>query len=276
MKKQKVIHGFFLGVVLLGSLFFLMPLLFCVTNSFKSYNVIIADFFALPEKIDFAIYKETWELLQLGEKFANTLLYTVSTVVVCAVITPMAAYKLGRVEGRTTNLLTLLFVVPIMVPFTTICVPLCTMMGKIHLTNTKIGYILASIGLSVPFSVHVIRAFIHTVPLEIEECAQIDGAKPLRLFFTIVYPLLLPAISTVTIITAVGTWCDLVICKILASSTESLLNVQMKLYTRFSSNSSDWEHAFPAIVISCLPTIAFFLVMQKQVIAGVSAGAVKG
>ena len=276
MRKQKIIHGIFLSLTLLFSLVFLMPLLFTVMNSFKPYNDIISNFFALPKKIDFAIYKETWEVLNMGKMFANTLLYSASTTIVCAVITPMAAYKLGRVKNKLSSFLTVLFVIPIMIPFTVYCVPLSTLMGKMGISNTRIGYIFASIGLSVPFCTHVVKSFVDTVPLEIEECAQVDGAKPMRVFFSIVYPLLTPAISTVSIVTAVSTWCDLVVCKILASSSENLLNIQMKLFTRFSSNASDWTHAFPAIVITCVPTIAIFLIMQKKVIAGVSAGAVKG
>lgn len=276
MRKQKFIQGVFLTIVLLFSLAFLMPLLLSVMNSFKPYNEIISNFFSMPQSIDFAIYAETWQVLNMGQMFSNTLLYAATTTVVCAVLTPMAAYKLGRVQNKVSSFLTLLFVVPIMVPFTVYCVPLSALMGKMGISNTKAGYIIASIGLSVPFCTHVVKAFVDTVPLEIEECAQVDGAKPMRVFFNIVYPLLIPAISTVSIVTAVSTWCDLVVCKILASSSESMLNIQMKPYTRFSSNASDWSHAFPAIVITCIPTIAIFLIMQKKVIAGVSAGAVKG
>lgn len=276
MMKEKRRNRVFQVLVLAFSAIWIMPLLFSITNSFKSYNDIIQDFFALPKTVSFGIYKETWELLEMGEKFLNTLLYTGSTTLICAVLAPMAAYKLGRRKTKTTAFLTVLLVLPIMVPFTTYCVPLSMLMGKVGLTNTKIGYIIASVGLNLPFCIHVIRSFVDTIPLEIEESAVIDGANPLQLFFQIVYPLLLPAISTVSIITAVGTWCDMIVCKILAGSSESLLNIQTKLFSRFSTSQSDWTHAFPAIVISCLPTIVFFLVMQKKVVAGVSAGAIKG
>lgn len=276
MRRERGLQGIVLALVLLLSLVWIMPILLAVTNSFKDYNDIIANFFSLPTGIDLSIYGETWTLLNQGERFATTLLYTVSTTLVAAVITPMAAYKLGRVKNRVSSVLTVVFVLPIMVPFTTYCVPLSKLMGQVGLANTRLGYILASIGLSVPFCVHVIRGFVDTVPYEIEECAQIDGAKPFMLFFRIVYPLLLPAISTVTIVTAISTWNDLLVCKILASASDSLLNVQTKLYSRFSQSSSDWTHAFPAIVLSFLPTILFFLCMQEKVVAGVAAGAVKG
>ena len=276
MMKEKRRNRVFQVLVLAFSAIWIMPLLFSITNSFKSYNDIIQDFFALPKTVSFGIYKETWELLEMGEKSLNTLLYTGSTTLICAVLAPMAAYKLGRRKTKTTAFLTVLLVLPIMVPFTTYCVPLSMLMGKVGLTNTKIGYIIASVGLNLPFCIHVIRSFVDTIPLEIEESAVVDGANPLQLFFQIVYPLLLPAISTVSIITAVGTWCDMIVCKILAGSSESLLNIQTKLFSRFSTSQSDWTHAFPAIVISCLPTIVFFLIMQKKVVAGVSAGAIKG
>ena len=276
MKREKAIHTILVIIVLLFSVVFLLPLVFSVTNSFKDYNDIIGDFFAMPIKIDFSIYAETWEELDLGQKFANTLLYTLSVTAVCAIVTPMAAYKLGRVRNKMSSVLMILFVIPIMLPFMIYCVPLSALMGKVGLTNTKLGYIIASIGLSIPFDVYVLQSFVQTVPVEIEECARVDGATPMRVFFSVVYPLMRPAIATVSIITAMNTWCDLIVCKILASSSESLQNVQLKLFTRFSSNSSDWTHAFPAIVISMIPSIAFFLIMQKQVINGVASGAVKG
>jgi raffinose/stachyose/melibiose transport system permease protein len=276
MRRSRIVYNAVLTVVLLVSVVWILPIAFSVVNSFKDYNSIIAQFFSMPERVDFGIYAETWTLLGLGEKFANTLLYTVVTTLATLLLAPMAAYKLGRVKNKTSTVLTLVFALPIMVPFTTYCVPLSMLMGRVGLTNTRLGYILASIGLSIPFCVHIIRGFVDGIPYEIEECAQIDGAKPFRLFFCIVYPMLVPAIVTVGIVVAVSTWNDLLVCKVLASSSDSLLNIQTKLYSRFSQGSSDWTHAFPAIVLSFLPTIVFFLCMQEKVVAGVSAGAVKG
>ncbi len=273
---KKTYFSMTLGIILLFSILWMLPIILCLTNSFKDYNSIISNFFAPPKKIDFSIYAETWNVLELGGKFTTTVLYTVSTTVAVGILAPMAAYKLGRSKGKISSALIVLFTLPIMVPFTTYCVPLSSLMGKINLTNTRIGYILVSIGVSIPFCVHVIRSFVDTVPYEIEECAMIDGAQPFTLFIRIVYPLLLPAISTALIVTAISTWNDLIICKIIAGASDTLANIQMKLFSRFSSSSSDWNHAFPAIVMSFIPTIAFFLFMQEKVVSGVTAGAVKG
>ncbi len=276
MRKEKIIHGIFITLVLTLSLVWLMPLLFSVTNSFKTYNDVISNFFSMPKHIDFAIYAETWQVLEFNIVGRNTIIYAVSTTLVCAIIIPMAAYKLGRTNTKISKVISLLFVMPIMIPFMTYCVPLCSLMGKLGLANTRPGYVLVCIGLNISFGTYVIRSFVNTVPVEIEECALIDGASPWRLFFSIVYPLLLPSISTVCIVVTVGTWNDLIVCKILASSSESLLNIQTKLYSRFSKTSSDWTHAFPAIVLAAIPTITFFLIMQEKVISGVTVGAVKG
>ncbi|MCL1795525.1 MAG: carbohydrate ABC transporter permease [Clostridia bacterium] len=276
MKANRFLHGVLLSIVLLISLFWLMPLALIVMNSFKPYSAIFANFFALPQKISFEPYIKTWVNLKLAPLVFNTVVYAVSTALVVGLLAPMAAYKLGRVRNKVSGFITLLFVVPIMVPFTTYMISLSKVLGVTAISNTRHGYIIAMVGLNMPLAVYIVKGFVQTVPLEMEECATIDGAGQFRTFFSIVFPLLLPAISTVFVITALVTWGDIIVNQVVAGGRERSINIQTKLFMQFSKNRSDWEHAFPGIVISFIPSIVFFLFMQKYIVAGVTMGAVKG
>jgi len=276
MKKSRVVHGILLAFVILLSLFWLLPLLLIIMNSFKEYNAIITSFFSMPTQIDFSRYLGTWTDLDLGPLVVNTVMYAAVTALAVGLLAPMAAYKLGRAPGATSKVVTLLFVIPIMVPFTTYMISLSKVLGAFTLSNTRYGYVITMIGMNMPLAVYIMKGFVQTVPIEVEECATLDGAGPFRTFFSIVFPLLLPAIATIFIITALVTWGDIIVNQIVAGGRERSINIQTKLFMQFSKNHSDWEHAFPGIVISFIPSIVFFLFMQKYIVAGVTMGAVKG
>jgi len=276
MKKSRLLHAVLLSIVLLISLFWLMPLALIIMNSFKPYSAVFANFFALPTNLSFEPYIKTWVNLRLAPLVWNTVVYAVSTAFIVGLLAPMAAYKLGRVRNKLSGLITLLFVIPIMVPFTTYMISLSKVLGAASISNTRHGYVIAMVGLNMPLAVYIVKGFVQTVPLEMEECATIDGAGQFRTFFSIVFPLLLPAISTVFVITALVTWGDIIVNQVVAGGRERSINIQTKLFMQFSKNRSDWEHAFPGIVISFIPSIVFFLFMQKYIVAGVTMGAVKG
>ncbi len=263
-------------LILLASFFWLVPLILIFINSFKPYNDMLQRFLALPQSWSLDKYFETWKKFEFTHLMGNTVLYTVTTVLVILIVAPMAAYKLSRTKSKLSKLSFILIIMPMMVPFQSYMISLTRLVSQIGLTGTKIGYILVSIGLCVPLAVFMIHGFVKTVPIELEESACVDGAGKLRTYFQIVLPLLQPILITVVILDALATWNDIITNQLIVGGKSVAMNIQNALYMKFSAQSSDWEHALPGIVMSMIPSLLFFALLQRKIISGVTAGAVKG
>ncbi len=262
--------------VMFFSIFWLMPLVLIFTNSFKPYNDMIQHFLELPKSWSLAMYIETWVQFDFPRLIKNTLLYTVSTVLLIILFAPMAAYKLARTKTRLSRVCFVLIILPMMVPFQSYMITLTKLVANVGLIGTKTGQILVSTGLCMPLAVYMIHGFIKNVPLELEESGRIDGAGSIRTYFYIVLPLLKPILTTVIVLDALATWNDIITNQFIVGSNTTAMNIQNALYMKFSAMTSDWEHALPGIVMSMIPSLIFFLAMQKHIVGGITAGAVKG
>lgn len=274
MKGKKI--DWFLLLIFLCSIFWLMPLLLIFINSFKSYNDMMQHFLALPKSIHFNKYIETWNMFGFPRLISNTLLYTICTVAGVALFAPMAAYMLVRTKNKFSSFIFLFIILPMMVPFQAYMISLTKLVSKVNLSGTKLGYIIVSIGLCMPLAVYMIHGFVKNIPLELEECAYIDGAGKLKTYFSIVLPLLKPILTTVIVLDTLSVWNDVITNQLLVGGKTNAINLQNALYMQFSAQTSDWEHALPGIVMSAIPSLIFFILMQKHIVGGITAGAVKG
>lgn len=273
-KNEKI--GIFGIIILIASIFWLMPLLLIFINSFKPYNDMLQEFLALPKSWSLDMYIETWTKFDFPLLIKNTLLYTVVSVLGVALLAPMAAYKLARTKSKLSGVCFILIILPMMVPFQSYMITLTRLVANMRLTGTKIGYILVSIGLLMPLAVYMIHGFVKNVPIELEECAYIDGASSVRTYFSIVLPLLKPILTTVIVLDTLATWNDIITNQLIVGGKAQAMNIQNALYMQFSAQTSDWEHALPGIVMSMIPSLIFFVLMQKHIVGGITAGAVKG
>lgn len=272
LKNISIIHI----IIMLCSLLWLMPLLLIFINSFKSYNDMMQHFLSLPKTLSLDKYFETWKLFDFPLLIKNTLLYTVLTVMGIVLFAPMAAYKLVRTKSKISKIVFILIIIPMMVPFQTYMITLTRLVSSVNLSGTKLGYVIVSIGLCMPLAVYMIHGFVKNVPIELEECAYIDGASKLRTYFTIVLPLLKPILTTVIVLDSLSVWNDVITNQLIVGGKQSAINIQNALYMQFSAQNSDWEHALPGIIMSTIPTLIFFVVMQKNIMSGVTDGAIKG
>lgn len=273
-KNEKI--GIFGIIILIASIFWLMPLLLIFINSFKPYNDMLQEFLALPRSWSLDMYIETWTKFDFPLLIKNTLFYTVVSVLGVALLAPMAAYKLARTKSKLSGVCFILIILPMMVPFQSYMITLTRLVANMRLTGTKAGYILVSIGLLMPLAVYMIHGFVKNVPIELEECAYIDGASNVRTYFSIVLPLLKPILTTVIVLDTLATWNDIITNQLIVGGKAQAMNIQNALYMQFSAQTSDWEHALPGIVMSMIPSLIFFVLMQKHIVGGITAGAVKG
>ncbi|MEI7025847.1 carbohydrate ABC transporter permease [Paenibacillus sp. y28] len=261
-------------VIILVALAFLYPFFLVVINTFKPYKEVITNVVAMPKEWMFGNYGDVWRMMNYPKLFLNTLFITALSVAGIVLFGAMAGWKLSRDKSRLSAALFLLCITPMMLPFQSFMITLTKLARDLHLLNTLTGLSVIYWGLGVPMAIFLFHGFVKSIPLELEECAYIDGCSTYRMFFRIILPVMLPVVSTVIILNVMWIWNDFLLPLITLNGKEATL--QLASYKFFGQYKSEWQYALTAVVLSTLPPVLFFLFMQKYIIKGMVAGAVKG
>ena len=274
MKRRKLLSS--IGVNALAwflSLILLAPLLLILVNSFKT-SVAASDMnLALPSSVQWSNYSVVIEKGKLSVTFLNSVLYSVASVLLCTLLCTMASYVLSRNRRRLHRFLYLFLVLGIAMPVNFIT--LMKTMQTLKLMGTRTGIILVYTATQTPFNIFLIHSFVSKVSPEIDEAAVIDGASPLGLFFRIVMPLLKPVLVTVMVLTFLNTWNEFVMSLYFLNRTDKW-PMTLAVYNFFGMYFKDWNLVCADIVLTSLPVIIVYLLGQKYIVSGMTAGAVKG
>ncbi|MFF2889862.1 carbohydrate ABC transporter permease [Paenibacillus sp. NPDC057967] len=262
-------------VVILVGLLFLAPFYFVLTNSFKGFAELLVDTSGLPKSLSWDNYTRAWEVLHFPRAFLNSLLITLFSALCMVVAASMAAYRLLRHPSRMNRILFSLFVAAMVVPFQAIMIPLVQVGNWLNFLNSIPGIIFCYTGLGVSFSIFLYHGFMKSIPLEVEEAAVMDGCNPYGIFWRIVFPLLKPMTITVIVLQSLWMWNDFLLPLLVLQKPE-LQTIQLATNTLFGQYLKQWDLALAALVMGIVPILTFFLVLQKHVIQGITAGAVKG
>lgn len=255
---------------------FALPIFMIFNYSFKTKKELyLSSPFQLPESLNFDNYLAAYKRLDLSTTFMNTLFYTAVSVVILALLCGVTAWAIARCRHRFFKFAYVYFLVGILIPYQALFLPIYTIGYKLNLTNTRYGIIFMYVATGISFGVFLMNSFMNTVPLELEESARIDGCSVVRTYFSVVMPLLRPAMATLIIMQAFQIWNDYLMASLYVSSNK-LKTLTVAIHSLFSAQSSDYNTAFAAIVISVLPIATLFLSLQKQFIKGMTVGAVKG
>jgi len=252
---------------------FFFPVLVAILNSFKTKGEIIASAIALPQAPSLENYKTVVEASDFSAAFLNSCLVTGGGIVLNLMVSALAGYALARWYSAWSHVLTLLFLSSMFVPFHTIMIALLTTAKGMHLTGHIWGLILIYCGLQCPIPIFLIKGFISSVPRELEEAAMIDGCGTVRLFFLIVLPMLKPILATVAVLNALWIWNDFLLPYLILAKPLTIPLSQMYFYGQYNQQ---WHLIMAGFVVSTIPVVIFFLLMQKHIINGIAAGAVKG
>jgi len=272
---QRIADYFMFIALIVLAVIWILPVYLILINTFKNYGEMMSNLFKLPVNFSLKYYIETWVYFKFVFLFKNTLIYTVFTVVVVVIVTSLAAYKLARVNTRYSRLIMLYFILPMMIPFHSYMITLVKFARTLYMTGNIYGLIIIYCGLFAPLAVFLYTNFIRTIPVEIDECAKIDGASGFGIYYYLIFPILKPITITIIVIDALAAWNDFFVLLIVLGSQQKYINIQNALYIRFSAQSSDWEHALPGIVIASIPALIFFIFMQKHIMAGAVSGSIK-
>ncbi len=259
-------------IMVIIAILFLFPALLTLLNSFKSDGEIILDPIAFPKTIHFTNYIEAWKATNFPVVLANTFIITAFSTIGILLVSSMAAYVMVRSRTRFSWLFFLIFTFSMVVPFQTFMVPLVQTAKDYNLQSIW-GIIPIYIGLGCPLAIFMYHGFIKGVPVEIEESAAIDGASILRTFFQLVFPLLKPVSATIAILDVLWIWNDFLLPLIILPKQSTL---QLAQYGFFSLFKRQYSLAMASLVLSAAPVVIFYLAMQKYIVKGIAAGAVKG
>lgn len=146
---------------------------------------------------------------------------------------------------------------------------------KLHITRSLIGIIPIYWGMYIPFAVFMLHGFVKTIPIELEEAAMLEGSRPMHTFFKIVFPLLRTPVATVCILDALSIWNDFLMPMLILSGNPNLKTIPMTQVNLFGQYTSEWNIAIAGMVLGLIPCLLFFLIMQKNIVGGLTDGAVK-
>ena len=255
------------------SLIMLIPLVLIVVNAFKPDAEALTLTLSLPETWTFSNFATVIEKGKLVRSFLNSLLYAGCATVIAVVLGSMAAYIFSRRRDRFNNRVYMYMVLGIVIPIN--YVALMKVMQVTHLNNSVPGIILLYAATQLPFTVFLIYGFVSKVPTDLDEAAVIDGCGPVRLYFNIILPMLRSSMVTAAVLCFLNTWNEFVMPLYFLNSSEKW-PMTLAVYNFFGQYEKSWNLICADILLTCLPVIIMYLVCQKYIVGGQTAGAVKG
>ena len=258
------------------AILFFTPFYYIIINSFKTLQEIYIDPSTLPKSISFENFVKGSRAIKFPKLLWNSTVITVFSIVLINFFGSLAAWKMARKANKKLfRGMYLLYILSMIVPFQTVMIPVVVITSKLGLMNTRTGLIFLNIGFGLPLTVFLYHGFIGTVPKALEESARIDGASENQVFFRIVFPLLKPITTTIAILNLLWIWNDYLLPSLILHKT-AVQTVPIGINKFFDLYDQQWDKALSVLLMSILPIIVIFLILQKYFIAGITSGAVKG
>lgn len=274
-RKERLDTAIRLILIAISSMIVIVPLYFVVLNSFKPYSEIAANIAAFPINPTMDNFKDAWQRLNFPKVLLNTTVITVFSAVGCVIFTGMTGYWIARHTNRFTKTWNFLILCGMCVPFQCIMITFAKMIGLMNLGNHLSGVVISFWVFSLPMSMFLVTGAVKSVPVEIEEAAIIDGCSSFSLFWRITFPLIKGTMFTIVSLNVLTYWNDYLMTQFILAKP-SQRTIQIAMQSLFNEAFFSWDTAVAAVTLSILPLFIFFVLAQKQVLEGVTAGSVKG
>ncbi len=259
-----------------AAVIYIYPIILMLINSVKPFGEVVLDVIALPSKIEWSNYTYVIDKMKYGKLFFNNVIITVIGIIGIIAFSSMSAYILSRRKNRYTRIAALLITTPMLIPFQAIMITLLKVMNVIHLSGSRIGLGIQYWGFGIPMAAFIYSNFMSTIPREIDESAYIDGAGTFQTFCFIIFPLLKSVTFTVIVIDVMWIWNDFLLPLLMVNSSNATKTLVLAAYTFVGQFNTQWHYAMAAMMLAVLPSIIIFVLLQKYIVEGVVAGAVKG
>ncbi|MEO3784257.1 carbohydrate ABC transporter permease [Actinocorallia sp. B10E7] len=278
---RRAVTGAFTGLSHLAlavwALLVIVPLVWTFVAAFKTNDEIFGDAWTLPQTWHLDAWTRAWGKADIGRYLLNTVLVVGASTFLTMLLGSMAAYVLSRYTFRGNRLIYLMFVSGMTFPVFLALVPLFKVVQNLGMLNTFHGLILVYVAYSLPFTVFFLSAFFRTLPTSVAEAAFIDGCGNTRTFFQIMLPMARPGLVSITIFNVIGQWNQYLLPLVLmpADQDKWMLTQGIANISTSAGYEADWPGLMAALSMAIVPVVIVYVIFQRQIQAGLTAGAVK-
>ena len=277
--QKRSVRTFAMAGMILIFIAYMFPFLMVVINSLKQKRDIIKSPFSwlfTVKGLSFDNFAKAFNQMDFLNAIKNSLIITVSATAIVTILAAMLAYFIVRNNNLLTRIIFALMVASMIIPFQAIMIPLVSIYrGTLNLLNHRLTLIFMHVGFSMSMTVFMFHGFIRgSVPIALEEAAYLDGCTHTQTFFKIVFPLLKPIMSTTLILNALAFWNDFLLPSLVLTD-KKLLTLPLSTYSFYGTYSADYGTIMAGLLLCVVPLLILYIALQKQIINGVVAGAVK-
>jgi multiple sugar transport system permease protein len=261
------------------TVFALLPVYVMVSSSLKPLQDVTSTFRWIPAPITFSPYIQMWSTVPLGRYFLNSVIVCTTAAALSVLIATFAAYAVSRYRFRGRRVFTLVVLSTQMFPGILFLLPLYLIFVSIGnatgipLLGSRTGLVITYLTFALPFSIWLLAGYFDSIPRGLDEAAQVDGCGPLRALFRVVIPAAVPGIVAVAIYAFMTAWSEVLFASVMTTDTTRTLAVGLRDYS--TQNDVYWNQIMAASIVVSIPVVAGFLLMQRYLVAGLTAGAVK-
>ena len=260
----------------------LFPLVWMISSSLKTQQTVFNDYRLIPQVPHVENYARAWIEGRFGIYFLNSLLYTAVVVVGVVSLAALCAYAFSRFTFKGSGFLYKLLLSTMLIPIPGAFVALYILLNQMGLVDrgegqwlARVGYLLPQINGGLPFGIFILKPFFDGIPKELEESAEVDGCGVIQVFLYLMLPLALPALGVVGLLTALSAWNEFLLAYLVFSRHE-LMPLQRGLLAFHGAHLTEYPLLMAGMVISIIPIVLLYLLMQRTIIRGITAGALKG
>ncbi len=280
--KKNEFGGFFSNsviqiVLVLWAILQLYPIIWLFYSSFKPSIEIRSKIFNFPSSFylknyDFSVFSDRG--ITIGIYFKNSVIVTTIALIILTIVSVLAGYAMGKIRFPGKNIIIMILMGIIGIPMYSVIIPLYYFIAKMGLLNNYFGLVLPNIAFNIPFSVVILQAYFRKFPDELIEAARIDGCNILTAFLRVVMPISMGAISSVLIINFISIWNEFLFALVIMRNN-NVKTLPVGMLSFKGQYNTDWGPLLSALVIALIPTIVIYLIFHRNIIKGISSGAIK-
>ncbi|RKQ35615.1 carbohydrate ABC transporter permease [Oceanobacillus halophilus] len=258
------------GILL--ALLWISPFYLMIVNAFKTKNGIFSNVLGIPQEWTFENFKQAFIDLDFVSSFGYSIFISVASVGIIVLFSSMAGYALARNKSKLSGVIFMIFVAAMLIPFQSVMIPLISLFGQVDMLN-PVGLIFMYLGFGSSLSIFLYHGAMASIPVSLDEAATIDGANKWQIFWKIVFPMLKPISVTVMILNVIWIWNDYLLPSLVLDAETA--TIPLKMFFFFGQYTKQWHLALAGLTIAIIPVIIVYFIAQKQIIKGVTDGAVK-
>jgi len=263
------------GILIAVSISCIFPIVWMFSSALKTQETVFTDMSLIPSNPQFGNFVEAWTKGKFDIYFLNSVFYTVFCVIVVLLISSLAAYAFARLEFPGKNFFYYIFLATLLIPVPGAIVALYVLLNQMGLIDNRLGYMLPQINSQLALGIFILKPFFERIPKDLEDAARIDGCGKLGIWWHVALPLAKPALAVVALFTALAVWNEFIFAQLVLQS-QSKMPIQLGLVRFWGGVITEYPLLNAGMAISIIPIIIAYIFLQRHIIAGVTAGAVKG